>query len=211
MSDERRQDDRRRGDRRDELPKDKGREYLDHLTGISSLVLWLDELERAGFSYRIDGHLVILSDAISKRFCIGVPSHRSFGRYPFLAVQPREARFMRLIRFTKAVVYPDSRGLYLVASALSGDGASYQDIPPVALMLPFDGAQKPEILSMSPRLEAKSLWFDDVGTPRVGNKDVFWSVPLVTLPQGASLLEPEDSAASARPIMDLVKKALGKP
>jgi hypothetical protein len=164
------------------MAQEAGSDYLEHLSGLAAFMDWVRQNEKQGLRFEFEGSLVRCDARVSRRLAIGLPRSRVFGRHPFLAVQAPEALFLRLLRFGRATVSADARSLRLLAPALPGDGNRLPDLPALALELSIDSPQKGAELARANRLAARSLWFEEQADgslePQVGNRDVFWAIPL---------------------------------
>lgn len=173
-----------------------------------SLLGWLTRWDRFPDAYVQSGAAVVLGEFPSRRFALGVPKKRSFGRFPFLALQSDEADWMGSIVWDRAVVQEGSRRLTLVAQRCTGDGQNVPDLPGFSVSLTFDLTDKVEILTLSPRLEARGLWFED-GESRVANGLPLWSLPLRSIPANQPVMS-EDEVAAERSFRDLVREQLSR-
>lgn len=182
--------------------------YLRHTAGITALLGWLTRWDRFPDAYTQEGASVTLGDFPSRRFALGVPKKRSFGRFPFLALQRDEADWMGSIVWDRAVIQAGSRRLTLVAQRCAGDGSNVPDLPGFSISLNVDLVDKLEILALSPRLEARGLWFED-GESRVANGVPLWSIPLRTVAENEPVMAPDETAAE-RTFRDLVREQLGR-
>lgn len=169
-----------------------GKQYLEHMAGIANLLEWTIANERIGYQFLYESDRIILDEQITRRFLIGVPKSKKFGKAPFIAAQKREAVFLRLLNITRAIVRDNDPQLHLVVSGVRGDGQNYPDLPPFVISLGFDHPDKGAIISQSNSLDCRGFWIDDNGTIEVGTKAVLWNKPLITLPEKTPLLDDVD-------------------
>lgn len=158
------------------------------MAGIANLLEWIIVNERLGFEFSYENDRLILNEQITRRFLVGIPKNKKFGKFPFIAAQKREAVFLRLLNITRAIVREQEQQLHLVVSGLSGDGQNYPDLPPFIISLGFDHPDKGAIISQACNLDCRGFWIDDNGTVEIGTKAILWTKPLVSLPAGTQLL-----------------------
>ena len=173
-------------------PHMNGKQYLEHMAGIANLLEWIIVNERLGYSFEYEPDRVVLDEQVTRRFLIGVPKNKRFGKFPFIAAQKREAVFLRLLNITRAIVRESDAHLHLVVSGVQGDGENYPDLPPFILSLGFDHPDKGSIIAQASNLDCRGFWIDEDGTIEVGTKAVLWNKPLLHLPAGVALLDEID-------------------
>lgn len=171
-----------------------GKDYLEHLAGIASLMEWMLANEKAGYRFRPQGDELCLDEQITRRFIIGVPRSKRWGKSPFLGAQRREAVFLKLLKIGRAVVREGDSKLYLVVPTMRGDGMNYPDLPAFVVSLAFDDAEKAAILSQTREIECRGFWIDDNGQVEISSKSMIWTLPLNSLPKDAPLLTDEDQS-----------------
>lgn len=169
-----------------------GKEYLEHLAGIASLMEWMLTNEKAGYTFRPEGDQLVFNEQVTRRFIIGVPRSKRWGKFPFLGAQRREAVFLRLLKIGRVAIRDADTKLHLIIPSIRGDGANYPDLPAFVISLTFDHSDKATILKQTKELECRGFWIDDNGSVEIGNKAKLWSLPLLNLPKNAPLLDDQD-------------------
>lgn len=169
-----------------------GTQYLEHMAGIANLLEWIIVNERLGYEFRYEADRIIFDEQVTRRFLIGVPKNKKFGKHPFLAAQKREAVFLRLLNITRAIVREDDPHLHLVISGVQGDGENYSDLPPFVISMAFDHPEKASIIAAGGSLDCRGFWIDDNGAAEVGTKAVLWNKPLLAMPADLPLIDEVD-------------------
>lgn len=169
-----------------------GKKYLEHMAGIASLMEWMIANEKLGYHFHFDGERLVCDAQVTRRFLIGVPRSKKFGKYPFLAAQRREAVFLRLLNISRCVIREGDPHLHLIVGAVLGDGSQYPDLPPFVLSLAFDHTEKAEVIARSAQLDCRGFWLDDNGAIEIGTKAILWNLPLISMPAKATLLDASD-------------------
>lgn len=184
-----------------------GKDYLEHLAGIASLMEWMLANEKAGYTFRPQGDELCLNEQVTRRFIIGVPRSKRWGKHPFLGAQRREAVFLRLIKISRVAVREDDSKLHLIVPSMRGDGQNYPDLPAFVISLAFDHIEKAKILTQTRQLECRGFWIDEGGEVEIGSKAMIWSLPLISMPKDAPLLSPEDHSEGPS-FKDLIRMKL---
>lgn len=169
-----------------------GKQYLEHMAGIANLLEWIIVNERLGYAFRYEADRLVLDEQITRRFLIGVPKNKKFGKAPFLAAQKREAVFLRLLNITRAIVRDGDPYLHLVISGVQGDGENYSDLPPFVISMAFDHPEKAAIIAEGGTIDCRGFWIDDNGNIEVGTKAILWNKPLLSMPNTLPLLDEID-------------------
>lgn len=169
-----------------------GKQYLEHMAGIANMLEWIIVNEKQGYRFEYEKDRIIFNEQVTRRFLIGIPKNKKFGKFPFIAAQKREAVFLRLLNITRVVIRNNDPQLHLVVSGIRGDGENYPDLPPFILSLCFDHPDKGAIISQAQSLDCRGFWIDDAGNMEIGTKAVLWSKPLFSLPAATVLLDEID-------------------
>lgn len=148
----------------------------------------------------------MLGELASQRFALGFPRKPKYGRHPFLAVQSDEYQFFKRISWADAWVDLSGARLMLTSKKVLGDGENVEDIPSMGISIAFDNARKLEILSRSPRLLVRNLWFDEEG-PRVAGGLPGANLPLKLASPDAEIFPP-GAITQERNINDLIAARL---
>ena len=180
--------------------------YLKHLMGLSLLLSWNSRWSGLRSPSRIQGPLVLLGELASQRFALGFPQKPKYGRHPFLAVQADEYQFFKRISWANAWADLAQSRLLLTSKKVLGDGENVEDIPSMGIGIVVDNARKLELLTRSPRLLVRNLWFDEEG-PRVAAGLPGASLPLKLLDSESDIFPP-GATTQERGIHDLIAARL---
>jgi hypothetical protein len=162
------------------------------MAGIANLLDWIIANERIGYKFTYEQDRIIFNEQITRRFLVGIPKSKRFGKFPFFAVQKREAVFFRLLNITRTIVRESDTQIHFIISGVSGDGSNYPDLPPFVMSLCFDHPEKGEIISQATAIDCRGFWIDDDGTIEVGTKAILWNKPLLRTPADTPLLQQND-------------------
>ena len=183
--------------------------YLNHLMGLTALLAWKARWDRTSSAVAFKGPVLSAQLLPSQRFAFGFPTAKSlYGRTPFLAVQRDEAQFIKRLQWSRAWLDHEKQQLVLVTQKVLGDGDHLEDLPAMGLALTVDVPQKLEWLSKHPRLEARSLWFDEDGHHvSAGLPLAKWSLRRL---EGTDSLFPEGALSQERSLRELIEDKLSK-
>ena len=162
------------------------------MAGIANLLEWIIVNEKAGYSFNYTPIGITFDEQVTRRFIIGIPRSKKFGKNPFLGTQRREAVFLKLLNITRAVIRENDNHLHLIASGLKGDGLNYPDLPPFVISMAFDNKEKAAIIAQAAAIDCRGYWIDDNNQIEIGAKAIIWSKPLLTLPEKAELIDSVD-------------------
>jgi hypothetical protein len=137
---------------------DKSEEYLLHTAGIYAMLGWIEDQKNSGTPVKINNQTIFLHPLTSRYFSIGVSKNKKLAKTPFLAVQPNEAIWMKLIQWDKFCIKEHDLHLYLVSKLIVGDGIEFPDIPPFAVAISFDTIEKINILANIPYLDGREYY-----------------------------------------------------
>lgn len=120
--------------------------YLLHCTGIYAFLSWMEHQSNQGLPCTISGQTISSHPFISKYFSLGIAKNKKLSQKPFIAIQPNEAEWFKLIQWDKICIRKKDSNIYFISQLVSGDGEEYPDIPPFAFALSFDTIEKTSIL-----------------------------------------------------------------
>lgn len=132
--------------------------YFKHLLGLTGLMAWMKLWERIEEAPTVENNVIQLGNVASQRIGFGVPKSKRFGKYPFLAFQKEERQWLELIPWVRCFTIEGEKTLVLVSQKTIGDGQQLSDLPALALSIPFDQAEKIEILNKTGHLGFRGLW-----------------------------------------------------
>lgn len=130
-------------------------QYLTHSAGIYALLAWNDEQKDAGTATKISNQTVYIHPLASRYFALGIAKKKNMSKVPFLAIQPAEAYWMKLVQWDKAYIRERDMHLYLVSKVIKGDNIDYPDIPSFAVAISFDTIDKINLLKQVEIIEGR--------------------------------------------------------
>lgn len=136
-------------------------QYLKHAAGIYALLAWIEEQTTIGTPCKIDKQTIYLHPLTSRLFALGISKKKNTSKIPFLAIQPAEVYWMRLIQWEHAYIREKDMHLYLTSQLIKGDNMDYPDIPPFAIALSFDTIDKVNLLKDIELLEGREYHQED--------------------------------------------------
>lgn len=140
---------------------DKSEQYLLHSAGMYAMLGWIEDQKNSGTPVKISNQTIFLHPLTSRYFSIGVSKNKKLAKTPFLAVQPNEASWMKLIQWDKFFVKERDLHLYLVSKLITGDNVEFPDIPPFAIAISFDTIEKINLLADIPFLDGREYHKED--------------------------------------------------
>jgi len=186
------------------------KKYLSHSVGITNLINWLGRWHKFNQSYEIGETMIELGSLVSGRFGVGIPKNKSFGKHIFIAVQPEELMWIKLISWDRCVIREGEDKLYIVAKRLAGDEESLPDVPAFALSLLFDSSEKIELLKTQKNIDFRQLWYeDDNNTQHISRSLPLLSLPLLTTEKDSEILS-ETEINITNSFDDLLMKKIQK-
>lgn len=137
---------------------DKTEQYLLHSAGIYAMLGWIEDQKKSGTPIKIDNQTIFLHPLTSRYFSIGVSKNKKLSKEPFLAIQPNEAGWIKLIQWDTFFIRERDLNLYMVSKLLTGDGDNFPDIPPFAIAIAFDTIEKINLLSDIKSLDGREYY-----------------------------------------------------
>ena len=125
---------------------DQSEQYLLHAAGMYAFLGWIEDQKNSGTPVRVDKQTFFLHPLTSRYFSIGLSTGKKVAKLPFLAVQPNEASWMKLVQWDRFFIRENDLNLYLVSKMVAGDGTDFPDIPPFAIAIAFDSEDKIKLL-----------------------------------------------------------------
>jgi hypothetical protein len=163
-------------------------QYLTHSAGIYALLAWNEEQQQSGTPTKISKQTVYVHPLTSRFFALGISKKKNTSKIPFLAIQPNEAYWMRLIQWDKAYIRDRDMHLYLVSKVIKGDNENYPDIPAFAIALSFDTIDKINLLKRVNNIEGRE-YREDNGQIMINFHGNIFNMPVTSLPKDAPYLD----------------------
>jgi hypothetical protein len=136
------------------------KKYVEHCAGIYNFLAWIEEEKKIGQPYEISNQVIYLNQLISRYFSLG-SVHGS--KEIFLAIQPSECEWFRLISWNKVIIKENENNLYFLANLFPGDQKEQPDLPPFAISLDIDTYQKRKLISQLNILSGREYYKDEKG------------------------------------------------
>lgn len=133
--------------------------YLIHSSGVYALLGWIEQQESRGNTFNVVNETIHLSTLGAKQFALGTSRHKK-AKLPFLAMQPNETQWIKLIQWDYIAVREQSNYLYLVSKVVEGDKLEFPDIPAFALAIPFDMPEKLELIKEVEKLDGREFFVE---------------------------------------------------
>lgn len=126
---------------------DKSEQYLLHAAGMYAMLGWIEDQKNSGTPVKLNNQTIFLHPLTSRYFSIGVCKTKKMAKSPFLAIQPNESSWMKLIQWDCFFIKEKDLNFYLVSKLVKGDGIEFPDIPPFAIAIAFDSSDKISLLA----------------------------------------------------------------
>lgn len=178
--------------------------YLNHLAGLASLLTWVGRWEALSSPVRIQGPYIRLGLLASQRFALGRSRINWEDSHPFLGVQPDERAWMGRLTWNRAVHVPSENRLVLISQAHSGTTTDRVDLPAFAVVLETDEPLLLQAASVTGKLEARALWFDDANEVQVAGGRPLWSLKIHEAPSVQGVFS-EDEIQNRTSFADLMR------
>lgn len=140
---------------------DKSEQYLLHSAGMYAMLGWIEDQKKSGTPVKINSQTIFLHPLTSRYFSIGISKNKKLSKTPFLAVQPNEASWIKLIQWDNFFIRERDLHLYLVSKLVRGDGIEFPDIPPFAIAISFDTLDKINLLTDIASLDGREYHKED--------------------------------------------------
>lgn len=150
---------------------DKSEQYLLHAAGIYAMLAWVEDQKNSGTPVNITNQTIFFHPLTSRYFSIGVSKNKKLAKNPFLAIQPNEASWMKLIQWDKFYIKERDLHLYLVSKLIRGDGIEFPDIPPLAVAISFDTLDKINLLKEIGTIDGREYYKEDATNYFKNNDD----------------------------------------
>lgn len=169
--------------------------YINYLTGIATLMNWISQQESEGYHFDYAPNQIIFNEQITRRFLIGVPHNKLFGKNPFIACQNPEISFLQFLNVSRVIIRDNDPYLHLIISGVAGDNIQFPNIAPFVLSLYVDIHDKISFLKSHALLDCRSFWIDDHSASNdivISHHDILWTRPVIFLSEKSSLLDSEE-------------------
>lgn len=140
---------------------DKSEQYLLHSAGMYAMLGWIEDQKKSGTPVKINNQTIFFHPFTSRYFSIGVSKSKKIAKAPFLAIQPNEALWMKLIQWDSFFIKERDLHLYLVSKLITGDGTEFPDIPPFSVAISFDTIDKINLLAEIPFIDGREYHKED--------------------------------------------------
>lgn len=140
---------------------DKSEQYLLHAAGMYAMLAWIEDQKISGTPVNITNQTIFFHPLTSRYFSIGVSKNKKLAKNPFLAIQPNEASWMKLIQWDKFYIKERDLHLYMVSKLIRGDGIEFPDIPPLAIAISFDTLDKINLLKEIGNIDGREYYKED--------------------------------------------------
>ena len=140
---------------------DKSEQYLMHSAGMYAMLGWIEDQKKSGTPVKVSNQTIFLHPLTSRYFSIGVAKNKKYSKSPFLAIQPNEASWIKLIQWDRFFTRERDLHFYMVSKLVEGDGTEYPDIPPFAIAISFDTIEKINLLTEIGLLDGREYHKED--------------------------------------------------
>lgn len=164
-------------------------QYLEHCAGIYNFLAWLEEESKLGIPYEISNQVILFNNLISRYFSFGVATG---SKDIFLAVQPSEAEWFSLIKWTKVIVRENDSYLYFLAKTIEGDQKEQPDIPSFGIGLYIDTLDKINLISQLNSLSGREYYKDESSKIYVNFHKRLFNIPVETYEENETILNSEN-------------------
>lgn len=155
----------------------KQKTYLEHCTGIYAFLGWLDYQTKLGMPCKNKGQMIYAHPFINRYFSLGIAKGKGLPKQPFLAIQPNEANWFKMINWEKACIRERDLHLYFISATVPGNGDTFPDIPPIVFSIAFDTLEKIKLVKEFKNLVGRE-YREENGKIFVNyHKDIF-SIPV---------------------------------
>lgn len=143
---------------------DNSEQYLLHSAGMYAMLGWIEDQRKSGTPVKINQQTIFLHPLTSRYFSIGVSKNKKVVKSPFLAVQPNEAAWIKLIQWDCFFIRERDLHLYMVSKLVVGDNTEFPDIPPFAVAISFDSSAKINLISEFNVIDGREYHKEDATT-----------------------------------------------
>lgn len=133
--------------------------YLTHSAGVYALLGWIEQQELRGNDFNVVNETIHLSTLGAKQFALGTSRHKK-AKLPFLAMQPNETQWIKLIQWDYIALREKFNYLYLVSKVVEGDKLEFPDIPAFAIGIPFDMPEKLDLIQTAEKLDGREFFVE---------------------------------------------------
>lgn len=163
-------------------------EYLTHSAGVLSMFGWIKSQTDVGTPPKIVSQILYMHPFTSKFFSIGIAKNKKKYPHPFLAIQPEEAFWFRLLQWDKVYIREKDLHFYLITKHIKGDEENYPDIPPFIIGISIDSLEKINLFDSVDFIEGREYRNDDNIIAINFNKTLF-GLPIVKIKHNENFKE----------------------
>jgi len=125
---------------------EQNEQYIKHATGLFAFFSWLEKQKNYGMNSKIIKQTVYSHPMVSKYFSIGIAKSKKYSKEPFIAIQPQETAWFKLIQWDRIAIRKNDMHIYFISKFLKGDKLNYPDLPPFVFALSLDHIDKLNLL-----------------------------------------------------------------
>lgn len=105
------------------------KQYLTHCSGFYSFISWLNEQQNSGFPFDLLNNVIYINPLFSQYISMGASTLKRNNGEAFLAVPPKEAKWLNMIQWTEIVFKVDDNFIYLLSHGVKSPTTQYPDLP----------------------------------------------------------------------------------
>lgn len=160
------------------MEKNSVEKYLIHCSGVYSMLAWMEEQTSVGTGIDYISNQTIYVPLLGARyFAIGTSKHKK-AKLPFLAIQPNESQWLKLIEWDYIATQINSNYLYVISKVVPGDQIEYPDIPAFALAIPFDQIEKLSLLKNIQKIDGREYFIETNGAVKINYHSKLFTLPV---------------------------------
>lgn len=181
---------------------DQNEQYIKHSTGLFAFFSWLEKQKNFGMNSKIIKQSVYCHPMVSKYFSIGIAKNKKYSNIPFIAIQPQETAWMKLIQWDRIAIRKNDMHVYFISKFIKGDKINYPDLPPFVFGLSLDHIDKLNLLfdNKIKRLDGREYYLEN-NKIMVNYHTKVFNLPVFKLLPNEPYLEESEVATSYLDIM----------
>lgn len=137
------------------------KEYLTHCSGFYSFIAWLEEQKRSGLPFDVVENIIHLNPLYSQYISMGASTLKRSNGDPFLAIPPKEAKWMSMIKWSEIVFRINDNHIYFLSAGVESPTTQYPDIPGFTLSFYVDLKEKISLLHNLKKLIVREYRLED--------------------------------------------------
>lgn len=132
--------------------------YLLHSSGMLAMLNWIEQQHKLGTPIKLNNQTIYLHPLTSRFFSLGVSKNKKYAKLPFLAIQPNESLWMKLIQWEGIYIKDRDLHIYLVSKLIKGNGYDLPDIPAFAIAISLDTMDKINIIKTFKNIDGREYY-----------------------------------------------------